>query len=416
MTDATPDTPITPTSFEDLGLHPLLLQAVAEDGYTQPTPIQVEAIPAVLAGRDVIGGAETGSGKTAAFVLPILQRLLRPSPEIANGNRVRALVLAPTRELAIQIATVADDFAAALDDQKYIKVSAAFGGVKINPQMLELRGGTDLLVATPGRLLDLVAQNAIRLGQVEMLVLDEADRLLSMGFSEELAEVFSYLPKNRQSLMFSATFPDEVRDLMRAILHDPIEVNIEKEGEVLITQRVFAVDKERKNALLAHLINTNDWQQVLVFASAKHSCDRFQLKLKKAGIKASAFHGDMTQGARNHALDEFKRGKTRVLIATDVAARGIDIPKLPCVINAELPRSPNDYIHRIGRTGRAGQPGTAIALINPEEYAHFRVIEKRMKIRLEREVVAGFEPPPEELKPKAPKQSEALDPPSDSAE
>jgi len=380
----------TTSAFSHLGLDSLLLTALNELNYQQPTPIQQAAIPAILHGRDVVAGAETGSGKTAAFALPILHKLHHQAAStLAKGNQVRALIIAPTRELAIQIGQAINSYAQYL--QPRLKVCTVFGGVSINPQMLALRGGADIVVATTGRLLDLMAHNALKLDVLEILVLDEADKMLNLGFSEELTQILAALPKKRQNLLFSATFPPELQQLIASLLHQPIEINLAKQDENLIEQHVYSIDNERKNAALIHLINTGDWQQVLVFASAKNTCNRLVLKLQKAGIQAAAFHGDLSQGARNKALDDFKAKKNRVLIATDVAARGIDIQQLPYVVNFDLPRSANDYIHRIGRTGRAGQQGYAVALIAPDEEEHFRLIEKRMKKRLPREQIVGFE-------------------------
>ena len=381
---------IANASFATLGLHPLLLSAVTELGYQQATPVQQSAIPAILQGRDMVAGAETGSGKTAAFALPLLHSLhTQTALTHAKGNQVRALIVAPTRELAIQIGQAINAYGQYL--QPRLKVCTVFGGVSINPQMLALRGGADIVVATTGRLLDLLQHNALKFDALQTLVLDEADKMLSLGFSEELAQVLAVLPKKRQNLLFSATFPPELQQLITSLLHNPVQINLAKQDENLIEQHVYNVESERKNAALIHLIKTGDWQQVLVFASAKNTCNRLVLKLEKAGIQAAAFHGDLSQSARNNALRDFKARQIRVLIATDVASRGIDIEQLPYVVNFDLPRSPNDYIHRIGRTGRAGQQGQAIALICPDEYAHFQLIEKRMKKRLPREQVAGFE-------------------------
>ncbi len=380
----------TTSAFSHLGLDSLLLAALNELNYQQPTPIQQAAIPAILHDRDVVAGAETGSGKTAAFALPILHKLHHQAAStLAKGNQVRALIIAPTRELAIQIGQAINSYAQYL--QPRLKLCTVFGGVSINPQMLALRGGADIVVATTGRLLDLMAHNALKLDVLEILVLDEADKMLSLGFSEELTQILAALPKKRQNLLFSATFPPELQQLIASLLHQPVEINLAKQDDNLIEQHVYTIDNERKNAALIHLINTGDWQQVLVFASAKNTCNRLVLKLQKAGIQAAAFHGDLSQGARNKALDDFKAKKIRVLIATDVAARGIDIQQLPYVVNFDLPRSANDYIHRIGRTGRAGQQGYAVALIGPDEEEHFRLIEKRMKKRLPREQIEGFE-------------------------
>jgi len=380
----------TTSAFSHLGLDSLLLTALNELNYQQPTPIQQAAIPAILQGRDVVAGAETGSGKTAAFALPILHKLHHQAASTpAKGNQIRALIISPTRELAIQIGQAINSYAQYL--QPRLKLCTVFGGVSINPQMLALRGGADIVVATTGRLLDLMAHNALKLDVLEVLVLDEADKMLSLGFSEELTQILAALPKKRQNLLFSATFPPELQQLIASLLHQPVEINLAKQDENLIEQHVYTIDNERKNAALIHLINTGNWQQVLVFASAKNTCNRLVLKLQKAGIQAAAFHGDLSQGARNKALDDFKAKKNRVLIATDVAARGIDIQQLPYVVNFDLPRSANDYIHRIGRTGRAGQQGYAVALIAPDEEEHFRLIEKRMKKRLPREQIEGFE-------------------------
>jgi ATP-dependent RNA helicase RhlE len=381
---------IANASFATLGLHPLLMSALTELGYQQATPVQQTAIPAILQGRDVVAGAETGSGKTAAFALPLLHTLHTQTTAIhAKGNQVRALIIAPTRELAIQIGQAINAYGQYL--QPRLKVCTVFGGVSINPQMLALRGGADIVVATTGRLLDLLQHNALKFDALQTLVLDEADKMLSLGFSEELAQVLAALPKKRQNLLFSATFPPELEQLIASLLHNPVGINLAKQDENLIEQHVYTLEAERKNAALIHLIKTGDWQQVLVFASAKNTCNRLVLKLEKAGIQAAAFHGDLSQSARNNALADFKAKHIRVLIATDVAARGIDIQQLPYVVNFDLPRSANDYIHRIGRTGRAGQQGYAIALICPDEYEHFKLIEKRMKKRLPREQIEGFE-------------------------
>ncbi|HMX99113.1 MAG TPA: DEAD/DEAH box helicase [Agitococcus sp.] len=376
-------------TFSHLGIDSLLVKAVNELNYQQPTPIQQTAIPAILQGRDVVAGAETGSGKTAAFALPLLQRLSQQAQTSqAKGNQIRALILAPTRELAIQIGQAINSYGQYL--QPRLKVCTVFGGVSINPQMLSLRGGADIVVATTGRLLDLMAHNALKCDALAYLVLDEADKMLGLGFSEELTQILKVLPKKRQNLLFSATFPPELQQLIEQLLHQPLEINLAKQDENLIEQHVYVVEQERKNAALIHLINSENWQQVLVFASAKNTCNRLVLKLAKAGLQAAAFHGDLSQSARNKALEDFKAKKIRVLIATDVAARGIDIQQLPYVVNFELPRSANDYIHRIGRTGRAGQQGYAVALITEEDEEHFRLIEKRMKKRLPREQILGL--------------------------
>ena len=388
-------------SFAELGLNPELLRAVELAGYAGPTPVQTAAIPAVLAGRDLRVRAQTGTGKTAAFGLPLLQRLSehrsreqgsrRAPGKSTRGNHVAVLVLVPTRELATQISEVLAALAQSLATS--IKVLAVFGGVSPNPQMMALRGGADILVATPGRLLDLHRQNAVALGSLKTLVLDEADRMLSLGFHDELSEILALLPVRRQNLLFSATFPASLSVLTRTLLHDPLDIDLATEAAAaLIEQRAYAVDQERKAALLIHLIELRDLHQVLVFVSAKKTGDALASKLRRAGLQAAVFHGDKSQAERGRCLDDFKSGGLRVLIATDLAARGLDIEDLPTVINFELPRSPNDYTHRIGRTGRAGRHGVAISLVCPAEYQHFGVIEKRMKLRLTREQVPGFEP------------------------
>lgn len=384
-------TPTTIDDFSNLGLSYALLTAIQQRGYTCPTPIQSQAIPVILSGQDLRAKAQTGSGKTAAFGLALLQKILQtrqqPKPVI-SGNQIGVLILAPTRELALQIGEAITNYAS--DISPRIKIISVCGGVNITPQMLALRGGADILIATPGRLLDLVQHNAVKFAHTSALVLDEADRLLQLGFSEELAQILKLLPAKRQNLLFSATFPPDVDQLIAQLLVKPAQIDCAESAKALIEQRVITVIQERKNAVLAHLINDGDLQQVLVFANAKNTCNRLVLKLGKADIYAMALHGDKTQAARNLALKKFKQGECRVLIATDLAARGIDIEQLEAVINFDLPRSPNDYIHRIGRTGRAGQTGLAISLLCEEDEAHFRVIEKRMKIRLPRECFEGF--------------------------
>jgi superfamily II DNA/RNA helicase len=384
---------ITTQSFKALKLSPVLLSAIKRIGFTTPTQIQMDAIPAILDGSDVLAGAETGSGKTAAFALPLLQTLIdhkkNDGYNQARGNHVRALILVPTRELAIQIRE--DILALAQMMRPEIRCLSVYGGVKINPQMMAMRGGVDVLISTPGRLLDLADHNALKFNKLQTLVLDEADRLVGSNFQEEIEDVFKILPKQRQNLLFTATFPESVRKLVRDLLNEPIIINLEHSSEVLIDQHVVTVNHDKKNDLLAHLLNENDWRQVLIFCSAKKRCDNLVLKLEKRDIQATALHGDKAQKERITALEDFKAGTSSILIATDVASRGIDIEKLDCVINYELPRSPNDYIHRIGRTGRAGTKGQAITLIAHHEYAHFSVIEKRNNLRLAREQVAGFE-------------------------
>ncbi|WP_428611374.1 DEAD/DEAH box helicase [Shewanella sp.] len=388
MTPSAPsELPVSTVEFSQLNLVKALQARLNHLGYQKATPIQAKAIPAILAGRDLLAGAKTGSGKTAAFALPLLQKLA--GQRASGGNHVSGLVLVPTRELAQQVADSFISYGGELAPRA--KVVAVFGGVSINTQMLALRGGTDILVATPGRLLDLVSSNAVNLSQLKALVLDEADRMLNLGFTEELAEILKLLPKQKQTLLFSATFPEEVRELTNALLVDPEVIELQDEERADIIQRVYTVNRSSKTALLAELIKTREWRQVLVFASAKRSCDHLAQKLAKRGISAQVFHGDKAQGTRSRVLEDFKSGETTVLIATDIAARGIDIDKLPVVINFELPRSPADYMHRIGRSGRAGEQGEAISLISHDEYHHFSVIEKKNKLRLPREQYAGFE-------------------------
>jgi len=385
-----------PNNFTELGLIAPLLARLAELEYQQPTPIQAQAIPSVLAGRDLIAGANTGSGKTATFALPLLQQLhsLKSStnPSTQNnskGNYVAGLILVPTRELAKQVADSIRSYAAHLNGE--IKTVAVFGGVSVNTQMLALRGGTDILVATPGRLLDLISSNAIKLDRVKTLVLDEADRMLSLGFTEELSALLALTPKLKQTLLFSATFPEQVQSLTTELLNNPVEIQVQSADASTLVQRVFTVNKGEKTAVLAHLIKQHEWRQALIFVNAKNSCDHLADKLSKRGIAAEVFHGDKGQGARSRVLSAFKAGEIEVLIATDIAARGLDIEKLPVVINFDLPRSPSDYMHRIGRSGRAGEVGLALSLIDHEDYHHFKIIEKKNKIRLEREQVEGFE-------------------------
>jgi ATP-dependent RNA helicase RhlE len=386
MTTAT-----APTNFTELGLISPLLTRLTEMEYQQPTPIQAQAIPSVLAGRDLIAGANTGSGKTAAFALPMLQNLYTENQTStkSKGNFVSGLILVPTRELAMQVADSIKSYAAHLNGD--IKTVAVFGGVSVNTQMLALRGGTDILVATPGRLLDLISSNAIKLDMVKTLVLDEADRMLSLGFTEELSALMALMPKQKQILLFSATFPEQVKTLTEELLNDPLEIQLQSADASTLVQRVFNVNQGEKTALLAHLIKKHEWRQVLIFVNSKHSCNHLAEKLAKRGVTSQVFHGDKGQSARIRTLEGFKAGQIHVLIATDIAARGIDIDKLPVVINFDLPRSPSDYMHRIGRSGRAGEVGLALSLIDHVDAHHFSIIEKKNKIRLEREEEAGFE-------------------------
>jgi ATP-dependent RNA helicase RhlE len=380
-----------PLTFDALGLSAELVSALATLGHEQATAVQVAVIPAALAGRDVKAQAQTGTGKTLAFGLPLLQLLAQaPRVKSARGNPVATLVLVPTRELAVQVAGVLGSLAEALASRP--RVLAVYGGVSINPQMMSLRGGVDLLVATPGRLLDLKRNNAVDLSGTRALVLDEADRMLGLGFHDEVKELLALLPQKRQNLLFSATFPHELEPMMSELLSEPELVNLSPVvTPALIEQHVYTVDESRKAALLTHVILENGLGRVLVFISEKKTADRLVKQLLKANILAAAFHGGLSQNQRQTALDDFTAGHLHVLVATDLAARGIDIEDLPVVVNFELPRSPNDYAHRIGRTGRAGKPGLALSLICPAEYDHFRVIEKRIKRRLEREWVPGFE-------------------------
>lgn len=383
-----------PASFSQLELIQPLVDRLLDLNYQEPTPIQAQAIPSILAGRDLIAGANTGSGKTAAFALPLLQQLFSQSSKQESshnkqGNYVSGLILVPTRELAKQVADSIKSYAAHFNGS--IKTVCVFGGVSVNTQMLALRGGTDILVATPGRLLDLISSNAIKLDKVKTLVLDEADRMLSLGFTDEINELLALTPKQKQTLLFSATFPEQVNELTQELLINPIKIQLQSPEASSLVQRVFTVNQGQKTAALAHLIKQYQWKQVLIFVNAKNACEHLADKLSKRDIYVDVFHGDKGQGARNRVLDAFKNGEIDVLIATDIAARGLDIEKLPVVINFDLPRSPADYMHRIGRSGRAGEVGLALSLIDHEDYHHFSVIEKKNKIRLEREEIEGFE-------------------------
>ncbi|WP_046115861.1 DEAD/DEAH box helicase [Aquincola tertiaricarbonis] len=392
-------------SFASLGLCPALQEAAALRGYDHPTEIQLRAIPAVLRGEDVLAQARTGSGKTAAFVLPLLQQLLATHRD--GPRRLRGLVVVPTRELAMQVAETLHDLSHGLAVR--VKTVAAYGGVSINPQMMALRGEADFVVATPGRLLDLVQHNALRLSGLQVLVLDEADRLFDLGFAEELQRLLALLPSRRQNLFFSATFAPPVQALAEALLRQPVRLQVADAPEAVqpaIVQRAIVVDAPRRTQLLRTLIEqgTADGssRQVLVFAASRYATELVADKLRRAGIDAGALHGELSQGARTQALAAFKSGALRVLVATDVVARGIHVPRLPLVVNFDLPRSVTDYTHRIGRTGRAGLAGTAISFVTPEAEAHFRLIEKRQQMRLPREVVPGFEPGPVAEPPAAP--------------
>ena len=361
--------------FSSLGLSSQLLKAVTAHGYEKPYPIQQETIPAILNRRDIFGVAPTGSGKTASFVLPILELIQASEP--SKNRHAKALILVPTRELALQIEEVFKAFGSYLP--RHLKTMAVYGGVSINPQRTKLRG-IEILIATPGRLLDLINSNAVSLSEIEILVLDEADKMLNLGFKEEMAQLFPLMPDKRQNILFSATLRSDVEAIEQKLLNDPFRIEIKEEEEdiSLITQEAYFVDIEKKGPLLRYLIKHNAMKQVLVFTSSTMRADAVVLKLNQNGIDAETFHGKMSQPARSGALELFKKGKIRVLVATDLASRGIDIKFLPYVINYELPRSPKDYVHRIGRTGRAGSEGKAISLIAPEDQHHFKVIQKKM--------------------------------------
>jgi ATP-dependent RNA helicase RhlE len=384
-------------SFASLGLSDALLRAVTEQGYTTPTPIQLQAIPAVLQGGDLLAGAQTGTGKTAGFVLPLLQRLsTTPRPAAGRGNRraPRALILTPTRELALQVEASVRAYG------RYAKHDsmAIFGGVGFGPQLAQLRRGVDIVVATPGRLLDHHGQGTLDLSSIEVLVLDEADRMLDMGFIHDIRRVLAVLPRKRQNLLFSATFSDEIRALANGLLDRPATIQVTPRNSTVdaVVQRVHPVGRDRKRELLAYLIGHNDWRQVLVFTRTKHGANKLAEQLGRDGITAEAIHGNKSQGARTKALAQFKDGRVRVLVATDIAARGIDIEDLPHVVNYDLPNVPEDYVHRIGRTGRAGASGEALSLVCVDEHPFLRDIERLIKRALPREVVPGFEPDPRE--------------------
>ncbi|MFT7298575.1 MAG: ATP-dependent RNA helicase RhlE [Sphingobacteriales bacterium] len=366
--------------FSSLGLHPAILESLAQQNYSKPFPIQELTIPAVIQGKDVLGIAKTGSGKTASYVLPILTNLQKKK-ELKN-RFVNALIVVPTRELAAQVLEVIKDFSGTLPVK--LKPMAVFGGVSINPQMKGMFG-VNILVATPGRLLELVEHKAVHLGEIETLVLDEADKMLNLGFKEEMNRIFALLPKKRQNLLFSATLSKDVNNITQLILNNPEVVKIaEEEDNIdLIKQTAYHVSEERKGPFLRYLIKKHDLKQVLIFASSTYKADNIADKLRKNGIDAQAMHSKKSQGARRDYLDAFKRGQLRVLVATDLLSRGIDIEELPNVINYELPRSPKDYVHRIGRTGRAEAMGEAISLITPEEEHHFKIIQKKMKKEVE---------------------------------
>ncbi|WP_417515362.1 DEAD/DEAH box helicase [Marinobacter sp.] len=384
-------------SFSSLGLSEQLVRATTDQGYETPSPIQLQAIPAVLSGKDIMAAAQTGTGKTAGFTLPMLQRLAA-NPRTGKGPR--ALILTPTRELAAQVHDSVNLYS------KYVPTKAAvvFGGVKINPQMMKLRKGLDVLVATPGRLMDLYQQNAVRFNEVEILVLDEADRMLDMGFIRDIKKILALLPAKRQNLLFSATFSGEIRTLAQGLLDNPVQIDVAVRNTTAesVKQSVYAVDQSQKTALLSKLVRDNSWEQVLVFTRTKHGANRLTQKLENDGITAAAIHGNKSQGARTRALADFKAGEVRVLVATDIAARGLDIKQLPQVVNFELPNVPEDYVHRIGRTGRAGESGHALSLVSADELKMLVGIEKLIKKQLPRKEMEGFEPKNHvAMKPKA---------------
>jgi len=382
-------------SFESLGLRAELLRAVSEQGYSEPTPIQLQAIPAILAGRDLLAGAQTGTGKTAGFTLPLLQRLAATQPAVADKKEkgwrpIRALILTPTRELAAQVR----DSVATYGKFLPLRSTAVFGGVNIKPQFQNLRRGVDILVATPGRLEDHMEQRTVDLRAVEVLVLDEADRMLDMGFLPVMKRIMAVLPKHRQNLLFSATVSNEIRTLAQGLLRDPQVIQIDRISSPAqnVTQVVHPVDKDRRRELLAHLITTQDWRQVLVFTRMKFGAEKLATQLDRAGLQATAIHGNKNQNQRTRALADFKAGRVRVLVATDVASRGLDIEQLPHVVNYELPMDAESYVHRIGRTGRAGLLGAAVSLVSADEAGLLADIERLIGAEIPRENVPGFEP------------------------
>jgi ATP-dependent RNA helicase RhlE len=375
-------------SFDNLGLSVDILRAVSEEGYTSPTPIQSQAIPVVLNRKDILAGAQTGTGKTAAFTLPMLELIFEHAQ--GKGNRpLRALVVTPTRELAAQVGESVATYG------KYLPLRSAviFGGVKINPQIAALRHGVDILIATPGRLLDHVQQGTIDLSHIEILVLDEADRMLDMGFIHDIRKILKLLPHQRQNLLFSATYSNEIKQLAKDLLNEPVLIEVARQNTAAETvdQLVYPVDKSRKHELLAHMVGISNWQQVLVFTRTKHGANRLVQQLEKDGLSAAAIHGNKSQGARTRALAAFKNREIRILVATDIAARGLDIDQLPHVINYELPNVPEDYVHRIGRTGRAGNEGQAISLVCVDELKLLKEIEKLIKREIRKQIIPGFE-------------------------
>ncbi len=388
-------------SFTTLGLSEPILRAIKETGYTEPTPIQKQAIPIILEGKDVLAGAQTGTGKTAGFTLPLLQLLTDTPIQKGKARKVRALVLTPTRELAAQVAENVATYS------KFLPFShtVIFGGVGINPQISRLRKGVDIVVATPGRLLDLANQKAIDLSHVEYLILDEADRMLDMGFIHDIKKVLALLPKKRQNLLFSATFSNDIKKLADNLLDSPVLIEVARRNTTTaqVEQVIYPVDKTRKKELLIHLIKENDWKQVLIFTRTKHGANKLSESLAKKGITSAAIHGNKSQGARTKALASFKDGSVRTLVATDIAARGIDIDQLPHVVNFELPNVPEDYVHRIGRTGRAGREGEAASLVCIDEKELLRSIEKLIKKEIHKVQIQGFTPDPT-IKPEPKKE------------
>jgi len=379
--------------FTDLGLRAEILRSISEQGYDTPTPIQAQAIPVVLAGRDLMAAAQTGTGKTAGFTLPILQLLSSRDAGLSLKRfKPRCLVLVPTRELAVQV----HDSVRTYGRHLRLKSTAIYGGVGMGAQLSALKSGVDIIVATPGRLLDHIEQRSADLSGIEILVLDEADRMLDMGFIRDIRRIIALLPKQKQSLLFSATFSDEIRGLATGLLHDPVSVEVARRNAAAesVAQSVYHVDRDRKRDLLIQLIDEHKWHQVLVFTRTKHGADALSDRLGKAGIKSAALHGNKSQNQRQRALDDFKRLKLNVLVATDIAARGIDIDELPHVVNYELPNVPEDYVHRIGRTGRAGSSGQAVSLVCVDEHKLLRDIERLLKRDIEKRVVPGFEPDP----------------------
>ena len=378
-------------SFDTLGLSAELLRAVSDQGYSEPTPVQSKAIPVILEGRDILAGAQTGTGKTAGFTLPLLQRLSDTTPG-KGRRRVRALILTPTRELAAQVGESVNTYGRHLP----LISTVIFGGVKINPQIQRLRSGVDILVATPGRLLDHVSQKTLDLSSVEILVLDEADRMLDMGFIHDIRRILALLPDTRQNLLFSATYSSDIRKLADGLLNSPTQIEVARRNTPteLVSQVVHPVDRQRKRELLSFMVGSQNWRQVLVFTRTKHGANRLSQQLEKDGISSAAIHGNKSQGARTRALRDFKLGQTRVLVATDIAARGLDIDQLPHVVNYELPNVAEDYVHRIGRTGRAGNEGQAVSLVCIDENKLLDDIERLLKRDLPREVIPGYEPDP----------------------